>query len=338
MDQYSGYCVDPKIVYNFRYVNKQAFWIAIIFALISSFGLIGNPALAQSADYPPIFPGSGHQVTGKFLEKYSSIPNGQELFGDPITDAYIDEHSGLLVQYFEKARFELHPDEPEEFQVKLTPLGEFLYESGDKVSIPENFPSCHLFRETGQSVCYAFLDFFEENGGVLQFGYPISGFEIHDGWISQYFQRARLEWHPERKSGNRVVVANLGAEYFNFRDEDPILLQPNLANNIPRQGVFDLQVHAFVSKPFLPILGNHQELYVIVYDQTYRPLENAIISYVITLPSGKVTNNVMPPTNEQGLSTQVINISGESVGTAKIVVTVTFGTLQEQSRTSFQIW
>jgi len=319
-------------------VNKLVIWIAILGAIISGVGFVGDSVLAQSTDVAPVFPDSGHQVSPEFLEKYSSIPNGQEIYGDPITNAFVDVHSGLLVQYFEKARFEYHPDETEDLQVKLTPLGEFLYEAGDIVSIPENFPSCRMYRETGQPVCYAFLDFFEKNGGVLQFGYPISGFEIHDGWISQYFQRARLEWHPERQSGNRVVITNLGTEYFHFRGEDPTLLQPVLESNIPRQGVFGLQVHAFVSKPFLPILGDQQELYVIVYDQNYNPLEKAIISYVITYPSGNVTTSVMPPTSIQGISTQIISMSGESVGKAKVVVTVTFGTIQEQSRTSFQIW
>lgn len=330
--------MQQKIGYNPIDVNTLKWWIAILFALIGFVGLAGDFVLAQTVDVPPFFADTGHQVAGQFFGKYSSVPNAQEIFGDPITDAFIDQTSGLLVQYFEKARFELHPDEPAEVRVKLTRLGEFLYEAGEVVSIPDNFPACRFYRETRQSICYSFLEFFEENGGAAQFGYPISGFEIHNGWISQYFQLARLEWHPERKAGNRVVVADLGAEYFSFRDEDPTLLQPNLVNNIPRGNVSSLIVHSFVSKPFLPVLGNQQELFVIIYDQNYRPLENAIISYVMTLPSEDVIIEVMPPSNDQGLSSQQLNLIGESVGTAKIIVTVTFGTLQEISRTSFQIW
>ena len=127
-------------------------------------------------------------------------------------------------------------------------------------------------------------------------------------------------------------------DYFHFRGEDPILLHPSLEDTLPPQGVSELQVHAFVSKPFYPILGSQQELFVIVYDQNYNPLENVLISYVMTLPSGNIIDEVMRPTDHLGLSARQLNMSGETIGTAKIIVTVTFGTLQEQSRTSFQIW
>ena len=294
--------------------------------------------LAQTPDVGTFFSRTGHRISGVFLEKYTSTQNGQQIYGDPITDAFEDEQSGLTVQYFEKARFELHSDAAIDLQVQLTPLGEFLYEAGEIISVPANFPSCRIYYETNQSVCYAFLDFFDANGGVTQFGYPISGFEIHDGWISQYFQRARFEWHPERQMGERVMISDLGMDYFHFRGEDPILLQPSLEDNLPPQGVSELQVHAFVSKPFYPILGSQQELFVIVYDQNYNPLENVLISYVMTLPSGNIIDEVMRPTDHLGLSARQLNMSGETIGTAKIIVTVTFGTLQEQSRTSFQIW
>ena len=180
--------------------------IAIFIALIVLGDLAGETVLAQTPDVGTFFSRTGHRISGVFLEKYTSTQNGQQIYGDPITDAFEDEQSGLTVQYFEKARFELHSDAAIDLQVQLTPLGEFLYEAGEIISVPANFPSCRIYYETNQSVCYAFLDFFDANGGVTQFGYPISGFEIHDGWISQYFQRARFEWHPERQMGERVMI------------------------------------------------------------------------------------------------------------------------------------
>jgi len=330
----------PKIVYNHGEVKKILGLIAIIVALIGLVGLGWGTALAQTADVGSYFSRTGHRVSGEFLEKYTSISNPAEIYGDPITDEFVDSETGLVVQYFEKARFELHPDAPFGLRVRLTPLGELLYEEGEKVIIPSNFPSCRIYRETNQSLCYSFLDFFDANGGVTQFGYPISGFEIHDGWYSQYFQHARFEWHPEREAGKRVVVTDLGIDYFHFRDEDPILLQPQIEDNLPPplDNIFELQVQSFVSKPFLPILGDQQELYVMVYDQNFKPLENVIISYVMIWPDGNENSAVMPPTNDLGLSIQALNLSSKSIGTVKIVVTATYGILQEQSRTSFQIW
>lgn len=312
-------------------------WLKIIIVIIVLSGLMGGSALAQTSDIGEFFPDTGHTVVGDFLEKYQSIPNGKEIYGDPITNQFFDERSGLTVQYFEKARFELHPEASVDLRVQLTPLGEYLYTFGEAVQIPSSFPACRFYRETGYSICYTFLEFFENNGSISQFGYPISNFEIHNGWISQYFQRARLEWHPERSIGERVVVADLGTDYFYFREEDPKLLQPDLEDNASKI-ISDLQVHAFVSKPFLPLLGNSQELYVIVYDQNYTIVENVIVSYAITLPSGNIIDDSMQPTNTRGLSVQQLMFPGETVGTAKIVVTATYGTLQKQTRTSFQIW
>ncbi|MEW6405767.1 MAG: hypothetical protein AB1649_28580, partial [Chloroflexota bacterium] len=194
------------------------------------------------------------------------------------------------------------------------------------------------FPETVYKICYDFLDFYEANGGVIQFGYPISDFEIRDGWISQCFQRACFEWHPERPPGEKVFISNLGIEYFNFSGENPRYLQPRLNSNIAIREVSALQVHAFVSNPILPLTGNHQELYVIVYDQNFNLLENVFLNYSITLPDGQIIKDVMEQTNHSGLSIERLFISSNSLGTAKIAVTATFGAIQQQIRASFQIW
>ncbi|MBM3145204.1 MAG: hypothetical protein FJ010_09595 [Chloroflexi bacterium] len=313
-------------------------WLTIIVALIAITGLLGESALAQTLDDGRFFPETGHSVSGAFLEKYSSIPNGEEIYGYPITDAFNDQTRGHLVQYFEKARFELHPEAPSDLLVQITHLGEFLYEAGEALPELSNFASCKSFLETTYRICYDFLDFFEANGGVTQFGYPISDFEIHDGWISQYFQRARFEWHPERPPGEKVFVSNLGIEYFHFSGEDPRYLRPWLNSNIAIKEVSALQVHAFVSNPILPLIGNNQELYVIVYDQDFRLLANVFLNYTITLPDGQIIKDVMGQTNQSGLSVERLYIRSDSLGTAKITVTATFGTIQRQTRSSFQIW
>lgn len=45
------------------------------------------------------------------------------LFGYPISDEYIDPATGNTVQYFERARFEYHPDNPAPYTVELGLLG-----------------------------------------------------------------------------------------------------------------------------------------------------------------------------------------------------------------------
>jgi hypothetical protein len=205
--------------------------------------------------------------------------------------------------------------------------------------VPPNSPACESFI-TGHSVCFAFLDFFNENGGVTQFGYPISGFEIHDDWIVQYFQSARFEWHPELPTGQRVKLTNLGRRYFYAYGEDPDLLRPNIGNDaIPflEQPPDNLKVYAFTKNPILSF-QNEQTIHVIVRDQYLRPIENATISIEIVYPNGEVTTVQVSPSDENGIGTRSFSVSLSTPGIVEIIVTATYQTLQQQTKTSFQIW
>ncbi|MBX6343110.1 MAG: polysaccharide deacetylase family protein, partial [Thermomicrobiaceae bacterium] len=55
-----------------------------------------------------LFPQTGHVVRDRFLYFWEDF-GGLEVFGYPLTDAATDPVSGLTVQTFERARFELHP-------------------------------------------------------------------------------------------------------------------------------------------------------------------------------------------------------------------------------------
>jgi hypothetical protein len=63
-----------------------------------------------------------------------------------------------------------------------------------------------------------FLSFWRANGGLLVFGYPLSGEIVENGRIVQYFERARFEYHPQNlgKEG-QVMLSLLGNELFGAR-------------------------------------------------------------------------------------------------------------------------
>lgn len=304
--------------------------------LLTLAGLGGERAFAQTAEGSRYFPETGHWVSNEFLVHYQSVSNPEKLFGFPITDAFWDEATETAIQYFEKVRFELHPGSPPDLRVQLTPLGAYLYSTGQTLPVPPNSPACQVFPEIGFQVCYAFLDFFDANGGITQFGYPISNFEVHEGWIVQFFQRARFEWHPELAAGQRVTLTNLGSRYFQTHHEDSALLRPN-RNNIPQQPILDLQVHAFAGISIMPPRGI-QTLYVIVQDQNLEPVQNAIVNFEVKFPDGESTSVQMEVTNQRGVSVQKFPINIQYQGIAEIIVTAAYRTLQTQTKTSFQIW
>ena len=62
-------------------------------------------------------------------------------------------------------------------------------------------PGCRFFPVTGHSLCGEFLRYWEVQGGLVRFGYPISEpmEEIIGSWhgTTQYFERRRMELHPD---------------------------------------------------------------------------------------------------------------------------------------------
>lgn len=72
-----------------------------------------------------IFYETGHTVQGNFLNTYLSVPNHDQVFGLPITEQFLSPTCDRLVQYFQKARFELFPENPPELRVRITPFREY---------------------------------------------------------------------------------------------------------------------------------------------------------------------------------------------------------------------
>ncbi len=76
---------------------------------------------------------------------------------------------------------------------------------------------CRYFDVTGYTVCEPFLSYWQKNGGVMRFGYPITArqTEALGDWRGdvQYFERRRMEWHPEfAGTPYEVLLGRLGAE------------------------------------------------------------------------------------------------------------------------------
>jgi N-acetylneuraminic acid mutarotase len=81
------------------------------------------------------------------------------------------------------------------------------------------------FPETGKAVSGRFLQYWDQNGGLPQQGYPISG-EMQersdlDGktYHVQYFERAVFEAHPENQPPFDVLLSQLGT--FRYREKYP---------------------------------------------------------------------------------------------------------------------
>lgn len=212
------------------------------------------PVLGGAAPWSPpatvYFPQTGHHLEGNFLTYWRDNGRGV-LLGNPITEQLTE--NGITVQYFERARVEYHANLDqfvlgrigsevvgaraldEQRQARMDRLG--LVPNPDEAytnpfaRLPFALfpvdPDDHLFfPESGHTLAYSFKLAWERNGGLARFGYPISEefSEVSpiDGkmYTTQYFERARFEYHPETSANYSVVLTPIGVTAAQLRKVD----------------------------------------------------------------------------------------------------------------------
>ena len=147
------------------------------------------------------FPQTSIYVFAPFAS-YWQKNGGLPIYGLPITQDF--EKNGLTVQWFERARFELNPKTQ---QVQLGLVGVAL-RTADPPILPPADPDRRFFPETGHSIGGVFRQFWERNGGLAQFGLPLTEEITENGRRVQWFERARLELNGP----NEVVLGQLGRQ------------------------------------------------------------------------------------------------------------------------------
>jgi hypothetical protein len=193
------------------------------------------------------FPETSKAVCDRFLS-YWQRNGGLAQQGFPISEEMqelsANDGKTYTVQYFERAVFEWHPENAPSNDVLLQLLGVFRYKemyssskpSGEKANTG---PGAERFPQTGKTVGGKFLDYWRKNGGLPQFGYPISDEFAErsplDGkdYTVQYFERAVFELHPENQPPYDVLLAQLGTFRWRARPVDPRTVTPQFRSELP---------------------------------------------------------------------------------------------------------
>jgi hypothetical protein len=169
------------------------------------------------------FPQTGHHLGDAFLN-YWRHNGGLYQFGYPLTEQITE--GGLTVQYFERAVFEYHANNAPEWRTLLRRLGAEHtghlqdHPAFERVSASDD-SNTRYFPQTGHRLSHGFKSYWERNGGLRIYGYPISEEFTEDGRTVQYFERARFEWHPEHR-GTRyeILLGHLGRQDARARGVD----------------------------------------------------------------------------------------------------------------------
>ena len=67
-----------------------------------------------------------------------------------------------------------------------------------------------------------FADFWRAHDGARLIGAPLTGERQAGGLVTQVFERARLEWHPDYPPGRQITLGRLGAEALDGRQFPPV--------------------------------------------------------------------------------------------------------------------
>jgi hypothetical protein len=168
-----------------------------------------------------VFPETGKCLSEPFLSYWNA--HGQlAINGYPISDVFtetLEDAKQYSVQYFERVRMELHPENQPPYNVLLGQFGRRIHPA-DPPAAPIN--GDRFFTETGHNLGGGFLVYWDANGGLAQFGYPISEEfveTLEDGkqYTVQYFERARFEWHPENQPPYDVLLGQFGRRILGSR-------------------------------------------------------------------------------------------------------------------------
>jgi hypothetical protein len=156
---------------------------------------------------------------------------GLATFGYPLTKT-TTERGPIAVQLFERVRMELRAEGQ---APQLATLGDTLLQQQgrDWRAQPRSQPKpdCQYFELTGRNLCEPFLSYYRNHGinpdpkrktfsnaqNQALFGIPLTEVAQEPGpdgklYLMQWFQRARLELHPENPAETRVLPGRLGAE------------------------------------------------------------------------------------------------------------------------------
>jgi len=199
--------------------------VAVMLALAPAGG-------AQAQTSQRCFSETGFCIDGRIREFWEQN-GGLSAFGLPITpqQEQLVEGQPRQVQWFERNRLELHPENARPYDVLLGRLG------ADRLAQQGRGPftfakssaqaGCRFFPETGHNVCGDILKAWHANGlefdgkkgksegeNLALFGLPLSDAAIEtlsDGkqYTVQWFERARFELHPENAAPYNVLLGLL---------------------------------------------------------------------------------------------------------------------------------
>lgn len=180
--------------------------VLVLLVLASLLAVVPTSTTAQAQQDLLFFPQTGHFLGGAFRVFWEQR-GGVGVFGYPVTDEYYRAGDSRIVQYFQRARFELVELQGPQPGILLANVGVDYVRARGYYFPPVPNPgrdtaSRRFFPETGHTLQGQFKNYWDRNQGATYLGAPISE-EVGESFPNgqnkrvQYFERGRLELEPD---------------------------------------------------------------------------------------------------------------------------------------------
>ena len=275
-------------------------------------------------------------VDDVFEPHYQAIGR-ERVLGEPISEAFLLENEGIMVQYFQNLRLEYAMGEPQ--TVRISPLGTWGVE-GLREVVRDDVPDDGRFRtfpETNETIQDEFLTFYEDHNGEQVLGWPISPQLVVGGVRTQYFENGRLEWRPQFPLDQRVQLGWLGREHF---DSEMVFIYREIANAAPvtAAGISEINIVASVQSPVV-YAGDPQRLFVTVLTPEGDQVTGVTVTAVMQ-HDGTTTELELGSTNEDGKLADSLALADVSPGqdVELLIVVEDNGRVLGQTQLKFRTW
>lgn len=170
------------------------------------------------------FAETGHNLLNGF-KQYWDANGGLAQFGYPLTEEFTErspaDDKTYTVQYFERGRFEWHPDTSTVMPGKI---GQEIFNTNNKpggtpLDPPPNLtPDKRYFSETKHVLAGSFKQFWDTQNGKALLGLPLGEEVTENGKTVQYFEFGRLEYNPAGTTlPERVQIGTVGTDMLRAR-------------------------------------------------------------------------------------------------------------------------
>jgi hypothetical protein len=193
------------------YMNQVMQWVDSL--------MLGSPSPNINLNNSQYFEATGYRVGWDFLNYWQTHGNVKTI-GWPISNQQYE--NGMIVQYFERAVLEYHPENKAPYQILLRNLGS----DAGKAQQPQLImgliapdDGAVYFSETGHWLSGQFTKAWKDMGGLAQFGYPIAEPEVQGTTLVQWFERARFELDLSKPDA-QVMLGLVGNEAVARKEEE----------------------------------------------------------------------------------------------------------------------